>query len=149
MSDEGHVTMSREDAKKRVRTADMRRGKPCIEPTASQKQIAKLEEQRDQALNDRADLESSVMSALGWDTKGETFDVIIRRHKEIVDKLPKTADGVSVVPGMELWYRHKYDGRFFIMTAAFHDAESIDSAYSTLEAAEAALEEMKSAYKHS
>jgi hypothetical protein len=64
------------------------------------------------------------------------------RLAEIVAKLPKTANGVPVVPGMDLWgWIERYDGT----PGAVHQqnwmtakAEEIAKCYSTREAAEAA-----------
>jgi len=78
----------------------------------------------------------------------------ITRLRAIVEKLPKTADGVPVVPGDELWVRHpdggcagtrrwwKHPSLGWSVGFEHMQNEPIDvsSCYSTREAAEAAKE---------
>ena len=67
----------------------------------------------------------------------------IAELEDIVDKLPTTADGVPVVPGMEIWHP---DGRTGTASIAYYGRDCFPSyvvaeyCYSTREAAEAAKE---------
>jgi len=67
----------------------------------------------------------------------------IAELEDIVDKLPTTADGVPVVPGMEIWHP---DGRTGTASIAYYGRGCFPSyvvaeyCYSTREAAEAAKE---------
>ena len=74
----------------------------------------------------------------------------IERLEAIVDKLPKTADGVPITPGMKIWLINQDEGQ-----ARFHAVDARDSTikwwcgncfhpeefYSTPEAAQAANKE--------
>ena len=93
--------------------------------------------------------------AVRWEKEGEAD-----RLRAIVDKLLKTADGVPVVPGMELWSKPYFeDGewhgpfrRFGLVsdrvvwmanpmgTTYGHGGIDLHNSYSTREAAEAAKE---------
>lgn len=75
----------------------------------------------------------------------EQLETEIARLREIVDKLPKTADGVPVVPGMKVYYAIvKEDLRVRDIYASRINSSSPtrfscwSSIYSTREAAEAA-----------
>ena len=59
----------------------------------------------------------------------------------IVERLPKTADGVAVVPGMDCVYRWQAVGGGYI--GEFHETAKhlIEASYSTRAAAEAAQKE--------
>ena len=59
--------------------------------------------------------------------------------ESVVAKLPVTADGVPVVPGVDLVYRRYYQGRGVCAVEGFYDTAShlIAASYSTREAAEA------------
>lgn len=86
----------------------------------------------------------------GYDrAEAESHDEI-ERFRAIVDRLPKTADGVPVVPGMTLWARLR--GRWVevavaqvalcgVLSTAHHGYISAKNTFSTREAAEAAKEE--------
>jgi hypothetical protein len=69
-----------------------------------------------------------------------------KRLTEIVERLPKTADGVAVVPGMDLYEARDIFGETEIRkvdsvaTTTFPDVVIIEECYSTREAAEAARE---------
>lgn len=79
------------------------------------------------------------------------FNHAISQLKAIVENPPKTKDGVPVVPGMHLWYRHPKTGRIYKwlgenMFAKTHHFDTngqdvligVEDCYSTREAAEAA-----------
>ena len=68
----------------------------------------------------------------------------IERLRAIVDKLPKTADGVPVVPGMKLFFLCPFENRI-TSDQVFQDRPEVggmtievSNCYSTREAAEAA-----------
>lgn len=64
------------------------------------------------------------------------------RLRVIANRLPKTADGVPVVPGMTLWRYDDHNGYCAILD--INESlllESVSECYSTREAAEAALKE--------
>ena len=73
----------------------------------------------------------------------------IERLQSIVDKLPKTADGVSVTPGMTVIQRHPETGETwtlivmlmaqeeFFFSCHHNSTRRYDECYSTREAAEA------------
>jgi hypothetical protein len=72
----------------------------------------------------------------------------------IVDRLPKTRDGVPITPGMEVWTRRLYDGKLFsarvekividedglylVLAGSGARVRDPDECFSTREAAEAA-----------
>ena len=68
----------------------------------------------------------------------ERVAVHIAELEAIVDKLPKTADGVPVVPGMELWFVNEHGkASMGVTTPTFGQVSRF---YSTREAALAAKE---------
>ena len=68
------------------------------------------------------------------------------RLQAIVDRLPKTADGVPVVPGMEVWGQFEYRCNIenaIVLESIYSDAVPASQFwYSTCEAAEAARAEV-------
>jgi len=79
-----------------------------------------------------------------WTAEGEELLAELDRLRAMEDKLPKTADGVAVVPGMMVWYRtgHHVVHRTVEMRAQLRNMAcmSVSGCYSTREAAEAAKE---------
>lgn len=82
----------------KIQRADLKR-----QNAALRERVAELEGERNAAGDELEDLHNGIASALGWDCKGEPFVDIIRRHRETVEKLPETADGVRVTVGDEVF----------------------------------------------
>jgi len=101
---------------------------------------------------DLADLRRQLAEAARWEVgrcaqirDALAFIAVARaelaRLRDVVDKLPKTADGVPVVPGMTLWcpsMEHGPRSQTTIIEPEFRC--ELLSRYSTREAAEAAKE---------
>ena len=71
-------------------------------------QLAAAQADRNDLLNKLDTLQCDIASALDWKADGEPFIDIIKRHKAVIDRLPATADGVPVVPGVDSVYITDY-----------------------------------------
>ena len=68
----------------------------------------------------------------------QAADAEVARLRGIVDKLPKTADGVPVTPYMRVFYYSPVDGSICEGSADSFSMHTIHKTFSTREAAEAA-----------